>query len=51
MDMYFAKQAVYKENLGIYAYDLLFDNNSNVSMYNKKLIEKNKKSRTLESSK
>lgn len=40
MDMYFAKQAVYKENLGIYAYDLLFDNNSNVSMYNKKLIEK-----------
>ena len=40
MDMYFVRQAVYDENLGIYAYDLLFDNNSDVSVYNKKLIEK-----------
>lgn len=40
MDMYFARQAVYNENLGIYGYDLLFDNNTDKSIYNKELIEK-----------
>lgn len=40
MEMYFARKAVYNENLGIYGYDLLFDNNSNMSVYNKEIIEK-----------